>query len=182
MKTNTARLAAFLVLFAAGAWAPTPAQRTIEGWPQANKQAAEAMIEKYGQPDSTIGDRLEWYHRGQFKRIAVDGRAAPNVAVENTVAYQAPNGSGLLDLEAVVTPNNDMAELTSCGRNESANVLALNLADGVMHGRMSADQAREQNAKTLKLEKSGKSSPAAQKVQFQTRVDPLFDWVHTAPY
>lgn len=180
MKTKTS-LAAFLVLFAVGAWASTPAQRKIEGWPEPNKQAAQAMIDKYGQPDSTIGDRLEWYHRGQFKRIAVDGHAAPNLMVENTVNYQAPRGSGLVNLDAIVTPNADAAELTSCGKSETANTTALNLADGVMHGRMSADKARSEWTQMNKLEKSGKTSPASQRVQFRSDVDPLQHYMETAP-
>jgi len=183
MNTKTS-LAALLVLFAAGAWASTPAQKAIEGWPQPNKQAAQAMIDKYGAPDSTIGDRLEWDHRGPYKRVVVDGRADPGTMVENTVNYPVKaHDFGLLSLnDAVVRPDAETAELTACSRSEGSNVLALNTADSVMRGRMSADQAREQQAQTLRLEKSGKTSASAEGLQFRPGVDPLWDWVHTAPY
>src|SRR3569832_509542 len=185
MKTK-ASLAASFVLLAAGAWASTPAQRAVEGWPQPNKQAAQAMIDKYGQPDSTIGDRLERDHRGPFKRVAVDGRAGADAIVENTVDYpvaSASGGMGLLCLDgAVVRPDIDAAELSACSASESSNILALNTADGVMRGRTSADDARTQQARTLRLRSAGKSSPDAERLQFRPGVDPLWDWVHTAPY
>src|SRR6185312_865438 len=163
MNTTKTSLAAFLVLLAVGAWAATPAQRAIEGWPTQNKQAAQAMIDKYGQPDSTIGDRLEWNHRGAFKQVAVDGRAAPNAMVENTVSYPvSPSGVGLLSLNnAVVKPDADSAQLTACSRSERDNVLALNVADGVMHGRLTADQARNEQERTIQLQGPGKSTPAS---------------------
>lgn len=179
---NKARLAAFLVLFASAAGATTRAERTIQGWPAQNKQAAQTLIEKYGQPDSIVGDRLEWYRRGDFKRVAVDGRAAPDAMVENTVNYQAPQDSGLVSLDAVVTPDTGKRELTSCGRSEGANTLALNLADGVMNGRMTADQARAQSQRVLKLEKSGKSSPAAERLQFRPGWEPIWNDQNSGPY
>jgi len=182
MKTIEAGLAAFLVLFAVGARAATKAQRTVEGWPEANKQAALAMIDKYGQPDSTIGDRLEWDNRGQYKRIVVDGHAPSNLMVENTVAYAAPRHAGLVNLDAIVKPDVDKGELTSCGRSETANKAALNLSDDVMHGRKSADQARQEWTQTSKLEKSGKTSAISERLQFQPGIDPLYNYVNTAPY
>jgi hypothetical protein len=181
MTITKASLAVFLALFAVGARAASQrAQRAVQGWPEPNKQAAMAMIDKYGQPDTTSPDRLEWTNRGPFKRIAVDGLPGASGIVENTVAYPVPSGAGLLSLkEGYVYPNPEAAELTSYGGSEQENVLALNTADDVLCGRLDAGQAHARQERTIRLQRSGKSSTAAERLQFRPGVDPLWDYVHT---
>jgi hypothetical protein len=180
-KMMSAGLAAALGLFAAGARAAqTAAERAVSGWPEAGRQAAQALMEKYGEPDWSSSARIEWLHRGSFKRIAVNAAPGALGIIENTIGYEVPAGGiGLLSLQdCAVVPDKGAAELTAFSGREDLNLLGLNVADEVMHGKLDVAQARELQARTLGPRDSGKSSPYQEKLLFKAGTDPLYDYVH----
>src|SRR5579885_184108 len=118
MKTvlGVAALAVVAAVSAAAAagTAATGADKTILGWPDANRQVAEVMIEKYGQPDAYSSDSLEWRGRGEFKRIVVRGMPGAAGPLEQTVGYDVPTDAiGLLSLQGcAVVIDRSASELT----------------------------------------------------------------------
>ena len=151
MNSMRIGLALALGLFAAGAnAAQTEAERATLGWPEASRKTAAAMVEKYGQPDAYTPTRVEWRDRGAFKRIAVNGTPNAPGVLENTVAYAVPaDGIGLLSLrDCYVVPDKGAAELTAYGASEDRNVRGLDLAEKVLRGELSVEQARKKTRRT----------------------------------
>jgi hypothetical protein len=164
-RLNAIGLAAALGLFAPGARAQG-VQKLISGWPDANKKAAQALIEKYGQPDETDPGTLEWHNRGSFKHIVVSGAPRPLGMVSHVVSYRVPVDVGLLRLEnCYVVPDKAADELTSVGDSEALNTLCLNVANEIIRGR-DVKEARAFQSRTLSLRAAGKSSDYFDKLLF----------------
>jgi hypothetical protein len=148
------------------------AKQTVLGWPDASRQVAELMIDRYGGPDRLSSDRLDWFDRGDLKRIVVRALALKGPGIlETTVRYDAPRGAiGLLSLkDCVVVPNGDAGELSAFSDDEASGVLALNVAHEVMTGRRTVDSARAFYAETLEMRAAGKSSRYTDRLLFTVR-------------
>ena len=70
---------------------------TIRGWPDESREAAELVIEKYGEPDESTESQLTWHKAGPWKRIVASRTfhrhdfPAPHVdAVESVIDYRVP--------------------------------------------------------------------------------------------
>ena len=145
----------------------------IADWPDDSRRTAETMIQKYGVPNA-IGDRvLVWNGNAPWKRTVVH-REDPGLyprrpgALQQVVDYEVPARavSKLEDLGAGLSVSHDRRELSASNESEAQNFLAMNLADDVIAGRLSAAQARESYARTLALRESGKTSPTTEKLGF----------------
>jgi hypothetical protein len=66
------------------------------------------------------------------------------------VAYAVPAGGiGLLSLrDCYIVPDKGAAELTAFGAREDLNLLGLDLAEKVLRGELSVEQARKKTART----------------------------------
>lgn len=174
--------AACALLLALGACVTHGVERTGSGPDAANRDptdwanlSANAMVEKYGPPDRVETRRMVWEDRGPWKRIAVwdelgfgDSLRSSN-NIESAISYAVPQ-SKLEDLAAfspglLVSSNN--GEIAVRSRSESRNFLMLNLADDVISGRSTPEQARMTYLRTLRLAESGKSSPAMERLLFR---------------
>lgn len=121
------------------------------GWPQSSLTAAKEMIEKYGEPQETTSDKLIWRNIAPFKEIIVHkvvySHKFPLLhqnALEHVVEYKAPVSKidDVWNYNGSIVLNRNQGTMSSYADNEAMNILALNLADEVMRGRMSADSAR----------------------------------------
>ena len=45
------------------------ASRIIQDWPEESKEAAQLVIDQYGEPDEATESQLTWDHPGPWKRI-----------------------------------------------------------------------------------------------------------------
>ncbi len=125
------------------------------------------MIEKYGKPDRVETRRLVWENRGPWKRILVwdemgffdNARVARNI--EDTIAYEVPDDKRealkTFSLGLHVSAGGD--ELSARSSSEERNILLINLADDIVKGRLSPEDARLSYLRTLQLAAVGKSSP-----------------------
>ena len=133
------------------------------------------MVDKYGAPDrmETLG--LVWYRRGPWKKIVVwdapefmgFGRATRNV--EQTIAYPVPDDKrgALASFNLGLRVSENGAELSARSESEERNILLLNLADDIVHGRLTPKDARAAYSRTLELADAGKTSPTMQRLLFQ---------------
>ncbi len=123
---------------------------------------AAALIERYGPPDAVTPDLLAWQDRGPWIRVIVWKRApdVPQDDLEQTLAYRvAPEGIPLLArLKGCVRTTDDGAALSARSPEERLNVLALNLADDVLRGRMTPQKACDFYDRTVESAASGRSS------------------------
>lgn len=152
------------------------ALRVIVRWPGSARRAAEALMERYGGPDS-IGERvLVWNANGPWKRTVVhrdDAGPYPRRpgSVQQTIDYDVPRekADALPVLAAGVAVAAGGRELSATNESEELNFLAMNLADAVLTGKLTPQQARAGYAKTLMLADSGKSSPLTTGLRFVPR-------------
>lgn len=82
---------------AATATGQKDAQSIISSWPDKTKKAAQALIDKYGQPDGAMDTMLVWNDKGDWKQITVyrdpvkHNEPMPHEDfLENTVSYHFP--------------------------------------------------------------------------------------------
>ncbi len=136
-------------------------------WPTYSYQLARAMIAKYGQPNESRENMLTWLDNGPWKKTVVY-RDAPSGRtykrnkgrLEQTVAYRVPPEKldQLARFDKSVEAEPAESRLTARADSESANFLTLNLADDVISGRRSTEDAAIMRTKLSRMEGAGKSS------------------------
>lgn len=147
----------------------TLAERTVAGWQEKSRLAGAALIEKYGAPDEVRSGRVVWYNRDPWKKIVVRDMPAPYAGaqttelgvVEETVVYGPLRPDQLKLLEAfgsTLSWDEKTGELTARSDSEPVNFLRVNLADEVVSGRLTVEQARDAYARLMALEEAGKTT------------------------
>ena len=154
----------------------TPAT-VIRDWPERPRDAARALIAKYGEPSSFDDDRLVWYGIGPWQETAVY-REAPESSghrgediLEQSISYIVPEKelAELNRFDRRLDFDKPSGELVARSESENLNYLALNLADEIVNGKRTADEARDFYRKTLKLAASGKTSAYMERLLFPPR-------------
>lgn len=141
----------------------------LASWPDKQRETANLMIGKYGEP-AVVGDRmLVWFNTGPFLKTELvrDGQPHnfPMAHVDyltQTVKHTVP-ANKLADLyhyDGSVWFHRTRGELSAQCDIEAMNFLALNLSHDVITGRRTASDARAFYAKTAMAFKQGdRSSP-----------------------
>jgi len=157
----------------------------LQQWPEASRTIASSMIEKYGQPDEFTQGKLIWKDRAPFKRVAVYRFPTHHYdMLEQTVDYfygsqfvQWASPAPMMQMgETTVVPNVDRFELSSISNSEDNNVLALNLANDVLHGRISPKQANQEYGDVTMRTLSGKTSAATERLSFTPSRPSNIEW------
>lgn len=170
-------LAALALVFAAGDTGPrdrawTSAEAAIRSWPAPSRALAGAMLEKYGAPDEIVASQLGWNDRRPWTRIVAfrDPKTVGGADVLlQSVAYGRVPFTRWRALSAFghgTAYDPVKQELDARTEGETANILALNLADEVARGRRTPEDARAFFDRTVSLSLSGKSSPYTTRLLF----------------
>jgi hypothetical protein len=148
-----------------------PGARAIQEssrWPESPRLLARLMIDEYGPPQRVSADRLEWEARWPWKRISVDAAWATR-PLEQVVDYYVPD-SQLAELSRFahgLAVYADRGELAARSDSEELNRLALNLADDILTGRRTPEEAGRFFERSVQLSAAGKSSPYLQRLRFE---------------
>ena len=144
-------------------------------WPTFSYRLARLMIAKYGQPSEATDHSLVWERNGQWKRTVVY-RVPPlerNLSrgggrLEQTVAYRVPARrlDDLARFDKKIEADPKDGRLTARSDDESENFLALNLADEVLQGTRTPQEAADFRRSATRLRDSGKSSPYFDRLLF----------------
>jgi hypothetical protein len=131
----------------------------IQDWSETSKKAAQAMLDKYGQPNEATASMWIWHDNGPWKRTIVYSQEidhnfpVPHKDVlEQFVNYNAPEDKydELAQFDGSVIVERTKAELSARCDKEGANFLAVNLANDVATGQKSVEEARRFYADTMK--------------------------------
>jgi hypothetical protein len=148
----------------------------ISRWPGESREAAQLVIEKYGEPDELTDARLTWRHPGPWKRIVATKAffdhnfPAPHIdAVESVIDYRVPPDkfSDLAAFDGSVIVERTAGEVSARCHDEEANFLALNLMHDIVTGEKSVEQAREYYAREFTDYRRGKPTPYMEKLRFR---------------
>lgn len=153
-------------------------ETAISSWPARPQRQARALIAKYGKPRSFDGDKLVWGKHGPWREIIVYRKAPRSFLgyhgkdiLEESIAYVVPAGKipALARFDNRLRVDKAGRRLSSRSENESLNILALNLADEIVAGKRTPEDARDLYRKTTRLAESGKTSGYMQRLLFIRR-------------
>ena len=113
-------------------------------WPEASKQAAAEMYEKYGEPDGVTEKMVIWNDAGPWKTTTVYKDPVPHNfskphkdVLEQTVNYEVPTDKidELSAFDGSVFAKRTSGVLGTTCDKEPMNVLTLNLAHDIIVGK-----------------------------------------------
>lgn len=135
----------------------------------ANPSALEArrLIDEYGPPDEVYSSKLVWRGRGAWARTAVWDLPPQYVdesektVVEQTVLYPLGKDeiASLQSFSSNIVASRSEGTLGVRTNDEQVAYLTLNLADEIVKGEKSVDQAKVDYRRIQRLRDSGKESP-----------------------
>lgn len=156
------------------------ARSVIKDWPQVSQQAAQSMLDRYGQPDVVSNILLVWKDKAPFTRISVTKEGVRHLfpmehqdvlTEEISLAVPIDKLTELAQFNGSLIVDRTKGTVAARADKESSNFLALNLADDIINGKRDAQSARKFYADTLAKQMSGKSSVYTEKLNFSVSGD-----------
>jgi uncharacterized protein with HEPN domain len=159
-------------------------QRIINNWNSMSKKAANLTIEQYGPPNEAISSRLIWYNNGPWKRTIVYRDEIPHDfpqphtdVIENIINYSVPPEmfSEIAKFDGSVIVERTRGEVSSRCDMEAANILALNLMNDIVTGKLNVEKAREVYCEVTSAYMMNKPAPYMEKLQFDIPTAETYD-------
>ena len=157
----------------------------MDGWPDESKEAAQLVIDKYGQPDEVTDSVLIWNKPGPWKRMVAYREFHPhnfpaphNDSVESFLEHSVPpeQAGPLAEFDGSVVFNRTRGELSARCHDEEANFLALNLANDVATGEKTVEDARDYYAHEFLAYRKQEPTPYMDGLKFQPSGGPDRDY------
>jgi hypothetical protein len=152
----------------------------VDGWPDESKEAAQLVLDKYGEPDEATESFLVWNRVGPWKRIVAtkafwkhDFPVPHYDSIEGVVDFRVPADkcTPLAHFDGSVVVERTAGEVSARCHDEEANSLALNLMhDIVMDGR-SVEDARAYYAQEFLDYRRKEPTPYMEALRFEPRRD-----------
>jgi len=126
-------------------------EKIIADWPERPQLGACSMIAKYGPPQGATAEELTWLGQGPYKKIIVtrdehhhDFPKPHMDFMEHVIDYCVPpeRAAALAEYDGSCTFDRTRGELKARCDLEGHNILTLNLANDIVTGKMTAEQAR----------------------------------------
>ena len=149
-----------------------------QGWPAAPRQAAQIVVNKYGDPDEVCHSTLTWDSPGPWKRMvahreqSVHNFPAPHVdLIECFVEFRVPpwKVTDLVRFDGSVVVYRTLGEISARCHDEEANFLAMNLAYDIIAGKRSVDDARRYYAQEFLNYRKKLPTPYMKGLKFEPR-------------
>lgn len=156
----------------------------INDWGAAPKNVVNLTIDQYGPPNEATESRLIWYKNGPWKRTIVYRDEIPHDFpqphtdyIENYINYTVPPEifSELAKYDGSVIVERTRGEVSSRCDTEAANILALNLMNDIVNGKLSAEQARDKYCEYFSAFMMNRPAPYVEKLQFNVSEKPKYD-------
>jgi len=156
--------------------AAASADDILAQWPDESREAAELVIDQYGQPDEMTASWLVWQAPGPWKRMTVSKVynhhefPIPHTdSVASFIDYYVPpdTASDILRFDGSVTIDRTAGEVWARCGDEEANFLALNLMHDIVTGARTPDDARAYYGKEFLDVRRGKPTPYMEGLRFE---------------
>lgn len=152
------------------------ASERIRTWPEESREAAQIVIDQYGEPDEVTDTQLTWHRAGPWKRVVATKTyyrhefPAPHIdAVESVIDYRVPpeKASAVAEFDGSVVVERTAGEVSARCHDEQANFLALNLMHDIVTGAKSVEEAREHYGREFLDFRRNKPTPYMEGLKFQ---------------
>lgn len=148
---------------------------SISSWPEDAREAAQLVVDQYGEPDEVTDSWITWHRPGPWKRIVASRQVhehnfpAPHLdSVESVIDYRFPvdKAHEVCAFDGSVVINRTEGEVSARCHDEQANFLALNLMHDIATGAKTVEQARQYYAKEFADYRRKKPTPYMEKLHF----------------
>jgi len=150
-------------------------EQMIANWPQHSKMAAMEMMQKYGPPNEATASHLMWWNNGPWKWTKVSSMEIPHDfpmhhpdLLEQAIDYRVPPDmfDDLAMYDGSVICERTKGEISARCDKEGANFLALNLANEIVTGKRSVNDARTEYARQIKAMMAKQPAPLTERLMF----------------
>ncbi|WP_411374163.1 hypothetical protein ACLH0K_14015 [Arthrobacter sp. MPF02] len=147
----------------------------LDGWPDESREAAQFVLDKYGEPDEATPSSLVWFNAGEWKRVVATREfyehnfPAPHIdSVESVIDYAVPpeHATSLAEFDGSVIVERTAGEVSARCHDEEANRLALNLMHDIVTGEKDVEQARAYYAEEFAGYRKKEPTPYMEKLRF----------------
>ena len=152
----------------------------IQKWPAESKEAAQLVLDRYGEPQDSSETQLTWYKAGPWKRIVAQKTffrhnfPAPHTdSVESVIDYHVPTEkvSELAAFDGSIIVERTAGEVSARCHDEQANFLALNLMHDIVSGKKNVREARDYYAKEFADYRRRQATPYMERLHFSPAAD-----------
>ena len=153
-------------------------EKMMQGWPKASREAVMFMTNKYGPPAAVSSTMAVWGKTGPWKRTIVystefkhDFPGPHTDVMQQFIDYKAPASmyDELAEYDGSVVLERTTGEMSARCDKEAANFLALNLADDIVTGKRSVQDARRMYGEQIMAMKASMSAPYTEKLMFSAK-------------
>lgn len=152
------------------------ARVVMEDWPKESREAAQLVIDRYGDPDEVTPTQLRWTsNAGEWKRVIAQREflshdfPAPHIdCVESVLDYRVPphRVSDLAAFDGSVVVERTAGEISARCHDIEANRLALNLAHDIVAENRPVEDARAYYGEEFLNARRGKPTPYMNELRF----------------
>lgn len=159
----------------------TTASDVIAQWPEESREAAQLVLDKYGEPTETTASFLVWDRPGPWKRMVASRDfddhhfPTPHIdSVTSVIDYRVPpqKVTDLAHFDGSVVVDRTQGEVSARCHDEEANNLALNLMHDIVTGATTVDDARQYYAKEFLDVRRGKPTPYMDELRVPAAIAP----------
>jgi hypothetical protein len=155
---------------------PSTAKTIIATWPEESREAAQLVVDAYGEPAEATESELIWRDAGSWKRIVAqrafwkhDFPAPHTDSVESFIDYRVPaeKVTPVTEFDGSVMVERTTGEVSARCHDEQANNLALNLMHEIVTGAKDVEGAREYYAREFLDARRKRPTPYMERLRFQ---------------
>jgi hypothetical protein len=148
----------------------------IAAWPDVPREVAQTVMDKHGPPHEATASWLIWFNNSPWKRTILNRDTVPHDfpmphpdLLEQFIDYQAPPDmfDELANYDGSVIVERTKGEMSARCDKEEMNFLAINLANDIVTGQRTVEEARQFYAETAKAFKEGQSDPYVEGFVFE---------------
>jgi hypothetical protein len=159
--------------------APAWVQKNLVGWPPLTVKVAVDLVRKYGIPAEHDGHRLTWYANAPWRETTLFREEVQHNfpqphkdILQQSVNYRVPpeKVGDLAAYNGSIVVDRTRGELAAHCDTEAANILALNIANDIVRGERSVEQALGYHAQVVRGVAIGEPESYPLKLRFP--VDP----------